>query len=128
MSTVADSPEDDGDRRAAASGDTAPARTVAAEFEARIHAWEQEAEEREMAQTRHECGEFVQQAMTLLGAAHPLTQRLRVSHAMLGFDQPGGVANAERVIGEAVKHLGETHPTVRDARALLAMVKSTGGT
>ncbi|WP_330343969.1 protein kinase [Streptomyces longwoodensis] len=125
---VADSLEGEGVRRAMPFRDTAPARSTAAELEARIHAWEQEAENREMAQTRHECGEFMQEARTLLGAAHPLTLRLRVSHAMLGCDQPGGVANAERVVGEAVKHLGEAHPTVRDARVLLEMLKSTGGT
>ncbi|MFJ4483538.1 hypothetical protein ACIP3D_14415 [Streptomyces longwoodensis] len=62
------------------------------------------------------------------GPQETLTLRLRVSHAMLGFDQPGGVANAEGVLGEAVKHLGDGRPTVRDARALLAMVRSTGGT
>ncbi|MEU3509408.1 protein kinase [Streptomyces longwoodensis] len=123
-----DGPEGDGDRRAGPSGDTAPARTAVVGLEARIQAWEREAEDREMAQTRHECGEFLREARALLGAAHPLTLRLRVSHAMLGFDRPGGVADAERVIEEAVKHLGEAHPTVRDARALLAVVKSTGGT
>ncbi|TQJ85287.1 serine/threonine protein kinase [Streptomyces sp. SLBN-31] len=126
--TVADGPEDDADRRAVPSRDTTPAHTAAAELEARIHAWEQEAEDKEQAQTRHECGEFMEEARALLGATHPLTLRLRVSHAMLGFDQPGGMANAERAIGQAARHLGEGHPTVRDARALLAMVKSTGRT
>ena len=126
--TLAHGQESDGDRPAVPDDDSAPARNAAADLEARIQAWEREAEDREMAQTRHECGEFLEEARSLLGAAHPLTLRLRVSHAMLGFDQPGGVAHAERVVGEAAKHLGEGHPTVRDARTLLAMVKSTGRT
>jgi hypothetical protein len=79
-----------------------------------------------MTQTRRECGVFLEEARARLGAVHPLTLRLRVSHAMLGFDQPGGVAHAEQVIREAAAHLGAGHPTVRDACALLAVVKSTG--
>ncbi|MET8454589.1 serine/threonine-protein kinase [Streptomyces sp. NPDC005209] len=123
--TVAEGAREDGDRRTRPSGDTTPART-AADLEARIHAWERAGDGRTMTQTRRECGVFLEEARARLGAAHPLTLRLRVSHAMLGFDQPGGVAHAEQVIREAATHLGDGHPTVRDARTLLAAVKSTG--
>ncbi|MFJ8597161.1 LacI family DNA-binding transcriptional regulator [Streptomyces shenzhenensis] len=66
------------------------------------------------------------EAEARLGARHPLTLRLRVSHAMLGCDRPGGVPHAEQVVNDAAVHLGEGHPTVRDARTLLAVLRSTG--
>ncbi|MFD7004345.1 protein kinase [Streptomyces mirabilis] len=123
--TVAEGAREDRDRRAVPSGDATTAR-AAGDLEARIHAWEREGDGRAMVQTRRECGVFLEEARARLGTAHPLTLRLRVSHAMLGFDQPGGVAHAEQVIREAAAHLGEGHPTVRDAYALLAVVKSNG--
>jgi hypothetical protein len=91
---------------------------------ARVLRWERGQEERPMAQTRRGCSSFLSEAQARLGARHPLTLRLRVSHAMLGCDQPGGVSHAEQVVNDAAVHLGEGHPTVRDARTLLAVLKS----
>ncbi|MFD8724600.1 hypothetical protein ACFV2H_43250 [Streptomyces sp. NPDC059629] len=51
-----------------------------------------------MAQTRRGCGAFLTEAQTRLGTRHPLTP----------------------------VHLGEGHPTVRDARTLLAVLRSAG--
>lgn len=120
--TVAEGAGDNGDRQVVPPGDAAPAH-AAGDLEARIHAWEHEQDGRSPAQTRRECGVFLEEARARLGAAHPLTQRLHVSHALLGFDQPGGPAHAEQVIREAARHLGDGHPTIRDARALLAAVR-----
>ncbi|MER6530024.1 protein kinase [Streptomyces sp. NPDC001508] len=111
--------------------DDAAARTVtldeaAEELAARVLRWERGQEGMSMAETRHGCGTFLSEAQARLGARHPLTLRLRVSHAMLGCDRPGGVRNAEQALNDAAAHLGETHPTVRDARTLLAVLKSTG--
>ncbi|MGW1163644.1 protein kinase domain-containing protein [Streptomyces sp. NPDC002513] len=99
---------------------------AAEELAARVRRWERGQEGRPMAQTRRGCGSFLSEAQALLGARHPLTLRLRVSHAMLGCDQPGGVSHAEQVVNDAAVHLGEGHPTVRDARTLLAVLKSAG--
>ncbi|MFE7974627.1 serine/threonine-protein kinase [Streptomyces shenzhenensis] len=98
---------------------------VAEELAARVLRWEREQEGSPMAQTRRGCGTFLSEAQVRLGARHPLTLRLRVSHAMLGCDRPGGVPHAEQVVNDAAVHLGEGHPTVRDARTLLAVLRST---
>lgn len=105
---------------------TGMADDAADELAARVLRWERGQEGKSMAETRRGCGTFLSEAEARLGARHPLTLRLRVSHAMLGCDQPGGVRDAERVLNDAAADLGETHPTVRDARTLLAVLKSTG--
>lgn len=99
---------------------------VAEELAARVLRWERGQEGMPMAQTRRGCGAFLTEAQTRLGTRHPLTLRLRVSHAMLGCDRPGGVSHAEQVVNDAAVHLGEGHPTVRDARTLLAALRSAG--
>ncbi|MEU2426308.1 protein kinase [Streptomyces sp. NPDC007851] len=110
--------------------DTAPrpetTDEAARELAARLMRWERGQEGRSMAQTRQGCGSFLTEAETRLGTRHPLTLRLRVSHAMLGCDRPGGVPHAEQVVDDAAADLGETHPTVREARAVLAVLKSAG--
>ncbi|MFE9451901.1 protein kinase [Streptomyces sp. NPDC006739] len=99
---------------------------AAEELTARVLRWEREQEGQSMARTRLGCGTFLTEAQARLGARHPLTLRLRVSHAMLGCDRPGGLPLAEQVLNDAAVHLGEGHPTVRDARTLLAMLRSAG--
>ncbi|MEH0573502.1 MULTISPECIES: hypothetical protein [Streptomyces] len=74
-----------------------------------------------MVQELHSAG-----ARARLGGRHPLTLRLSVSYALLGCAEPGGVDRAERAVAEAARLLGEGHPTVRDARALLALLDSGG--
>jgi eukaryotic-like serine/threonine-protein kinase len=91
-----------------------------------VLAWEQEGGARSTEQTRRECGEFRAEARARLGGRHPLTLRLSVSYALLGCAEPGGVDRAERAVAEAARLLGEGHPTVRDARALLALLDSGG--
>ncbi|MGS2589638.1 protein kinase domain-containing protein [Streptomyces hebeiensis] len=111
------------------AGAAAPTETLdeaADELAARVHRWEREQEGMPMGQARRGCGTFLDEAQARLGARHPLTLRLRVSHAMLGCDRPGGVSHAEQVVNDATVHLGEEHPTVRDARTLLAVLKSAG--
>ncbi|MGW2258346.1 protein kinase domain-containing protein [Streptomyces sp. NPDC001780] len=111
------------------AGAAAPTETLdeaADELAARVHRWEREQEGMPMAQARRGCGAFLDEAQARLGARHPLTLRLRVSHAMLGCDRPGGVSHAEQVVNDATVHLGEGHPTVRDARTLLTVLKSAG--
>ncbi|WP_435606847.1 protein kinase domain-containing protein [Streptomyces ardesiacus] len=105
---------------------TGMADDAADELAARVLRWERGQEGKSMAETRRGYGTFLSEAEARLGARHPLTLRLRVSHAMLGCDQPGGVRDAEQVLNDAAADLGETHPTVRDARTLLAVLKSTG--
>ncbi|WP_405777863.1 hypothetical protein [Streptomyces sp. NBC_01538] len=43
---------------------------------------------------------------------------------MLGYDGTSGTAYAERVVDEVAVRLGDGHPTVRDARSLLAALRS----
>ncbi|MFI5797987.1 protein kinase [Streptomyces sp. NPDC051677] len=128
---------------AGAAGDAEPAAAIAAavdevedraagsqeaarEIEARVLAWEQEGGSRSTEQARRECGEFHAEARERLGGRHPLTLRLSVSYALLGCAEPGGVAHAGRAVAEAAVHLGEGHPTVRDARTLLALLDAGG--
>ncbi|MDX2678322.1 protein kinase domain-containing protein [Streptomyces sp. NY05-11A] len=99
-------------------------REAALDIEARVLAWEQEGGSRSTEQTRRECGEFRAEARARLGGRHPLTLRLSVSYALLGCAEPGGVDRAERAVAEAARLLGEGHPTVRDARALLGLLDS----
>ncbi|MGW3952505.1 protein kinase domain-containing protein [Streptomyces sp. NPDC004752] len=115
-----------GEDGGAAAPLTATLDEAAEELAARVLRWERGQEGKTMAQTRRGCGTFLSEAQARLGARHPLTLRLRVSHAMLGCDQPGGVRQAEQVVNDAAVHLGEGHPTVRDARTLLAVLKSAG--
>jgi eukaryotic-like serine/threonine-protein kinase len=107
----------------AASRDTT--RDAASDLESRIRQWEGENEGKPLAQVRRECGAYSDEAHERLGAQHPLTLRLRVSHALLGLsDGPDAVARAEQVVSQAALHLGEGHPTVRDARAMLALLNT----
>jgi hypothetical protein len=47
-----------------------------------------------------------------------------VSQALLAVaDGPDALAHAEDVVARAARHLGEGHPTIRDARALLALLR-----
>ncbi|WP_327320016.1 serine/threonine-protein kinase [Streptomyces sp. NBC_01235] len=104
----------------------ARSRETAREIEARVLAWEQGGGSRSTEQARRECGEFLAEARERLGGRHPLTLRLSVSYALLSCAEPGGVARAGRAVAEAAVHLGEEHPTVRDARTLLALLDAGG--
>jgi serine/threonine protein kinase len=119
-------PED----RRPASGDRAPApkrhtlrdatRTIARDLGLRIQHWENSESDRDITQVRRECRGFLHEARSLLGALHPLTLRLDLSHALLSATDSDGVSHLARVLSEATIHLGEGHPAVADARSLLA--------
>lgn len=98
--------------------------TAARDLEAQVLAWEREGGSKPTEQVRRECGAFAAEARSRLGADHPLALRLKVSHALLGYDGTGGAAYIERVVDEAAVRLGDGHPTVRDARTLLAALRS----
>ncbi|NUL34836.1 hypothetical protein HRW09_36240, partial [Streptomyces lunaelactis] len=121
--TVAARPATGGD-----TSDTPPeARTpdtAARDLEAQVLAWEREGGSKSTDQVRRECGAFAAEARSRLGEDHPLALRLKVSHAMLGYDGTSGTAYAERVVDEVAVRLGDGHPTVRDARSLLAALRS----
>ena len=111
-----------------ATGDGAPeARTptaAAQDLEAEVLAWEQEGGSKPTDQVRRECGAFAAEARSRLGDDHPLALRLQVSHALLGCDTEGGTEHAERVVDAAAVRLGDGHPTIQGARALLAALRS----
>ncbi|MET7699514.1 hypothetical protein [Streptomyces sp. NPDC005485] len=114
--------------RGGAGGDVPPEDrtpdTAAQDLEAQVLAWEREGGSKPTDQVRRECGAFTAEARSRLGEEHPLALRLKVSHAMLGYDGASGTEYAERVVEEVAVHLGDGHPTVRDARALLAALRS----
>ncbi|MFE9404120.1 protein kinase [Streptomyces sp. NPDC006530] len=117
--------------RAATSGDASnpspedrtPA-SVYRDLESQVLAWEREGGSKPTEQVRRECGAFAAEARSRLGEEHPLALRLKVSHAMLGYDGARGATYAERVVDEAAVRLGDGHPTIRDARTLLAALRS----
>ncbi|MGW0134594.1 hypothetical protein [Streptomyces sp. NPDC003299] len=101
-----------------------PAPDAAAELEARVLRWEADAGGKPHGQVREECRAHADEAAAVLGAQHPLALRLRVSQALLAVtDGPDALAHAEDVVARAARHLGEGHPTIRDARALLALLR-----
>ncbi|MFF9095490.1 protein kinase [Streptomyces sp. NPDC014802] len=101
-----------------------PAPDAAAELEVRVLRWEADAGGKPHGQVREECRAHADEAAAVLGAQHPLTLRLRVSQALLAVaDGPDALADAEDVVARAARHLGEGHPTIRDARALLALLR-----
>ncbi|MEU9193148.1 serine/threonine-protein kinase [Streptomyces hundungensis] len=110
------------------SGGTSPEdRTPASAYrdlEAQVLAWEREGGSKPTEQVRRECGAFAAEARCRLGEDHPLALRLKVSHAMLGYDGAAGATHAEHVVDEAALRLGDGHPTIRDARTLLAALRS----
>ncbi|MCZ4099354.1 protein kinase [Streptomyces sp. So13.3] len=124
--TVAARPTMGGDTSDTPREDRTP-DTAAQDLEAQVLAWEREGGSKPTGQVRRECGAFAAEARSRLGEDHPLALRLKVSHAMLGYDGTDGTdgtAYAERVVDEAAVRLGDGHPTVRDARTLLAALRS----
>ncbi|MBM9508728.1 protein kinase [Streptomyces sp. KK5PA1] len=68
---------------------------------------------------REELAAFLDEARALLGAQHPLTLRLELSHALLAAVEPDGRAALSDVLRRAATRLGEGHPAVQQARTLL---------
>jgi hypothetical protein len=64
-------------------------------------------------------GGFLDEARALLGTRHPLTSRLELKYVLLGAGS-GGTAELERAVRTAAATLGDGHPAVMDARAVLA--------
>ncbi|GGZ28969.1 protein kinase domain-containing protein [Streptomyces poonensis] len=95
---------------------------AARDLEARVLAWERGTAARPTQHVLRECSAFLDEARERLGGRHPLTLRLTVSCTLLACEGPEGVARVERAVAEAAVHLGEGHPTVREARALLSLL------